>query len=94
MRRYGELTGQRVEGCRFRVLRDDDVHGWLGASPDGLIDGLLAQPGAGEPPFLRHGALIRLLKQVTLLWHTSLIPTEVQSGCDGVCCPVACTCCL
>ena len=49
MRRYGELTGQRVEGCRFRVLRDDDVHGWLGASPDGLIDGLLAQPGAGTP---------------------------------------------
>ena len=48
-RRYGELTGQRVEGCRFRVLRDDDVHGWLGASPDGLIDGLLAQPGAGKP---------------------------------------------
>lgn len=45
--RYGELTGQRVEGCRFSVLRDDDVHGWLGASPDGLIEGLLAQPGAG-----------------------------------------------
>jgi hypothetical protein len=45
--RYAELTGQRVEGCRFRVLRDDDVHGWLGASPDGLIEGLLAQPGAG-----------------------------------------------
>ncbi|KAK9819245.1 hypothetical protein WJX81_006301 [Elliptochloris bilobata] len=49
LQRYGELTGQRVEGCRFRVLRDDDVHGWLGASPDGLIDGLLAQPSTGDP---------------------------------------------
>ena len=38
-----------MEGCRFRVLRDDDVHGWLGASPDGLINGLLAQLGAGTP---------------------------------------------
>ena len=34
---YQELLGCTVEPCRFRVLRDDDVHGWLGASPDGLI---------------------------------------------------------
>lgn len=35
--RYGEITGQAVEECGFRVLRDDVVHGWLGASPDGLL---------------------------------------------------------
>ena len=38
--RYQELLGCAVEPCRFRVLRDDDVHGWLGASPDGLIASL------------------------------------------------------
>jgi len=32
-----------VEPCRFRVLREDDVHGWLGASPDGLIASLTTQ---------------------------------------------------
>ena len=35
--RYGEVTGQVIEECGFRVLRDDAVHGWLGASPDGLV---------------------------------------------------------
>ena len=32
-----------MEPCRFRVLREDDVHGWLGASPDGLIASLTTQ---------------------------------------------------
>lgn len=36
-RRYGEITGQMVEECGFKVLKDDGVHGWLGASPDGLL---------------------------------------------------------
>ncbi|KAL3163183.1 hypothetical protein ABBQ32_009589 [Trebouxia sp. C0010 RCD-2024] len=35
--RYGEITGQMVEECGFKVLKDDGVHGWLGASPDGLL---------------------------------------------------------
>ena len=43
LRRYQELLGCAVEPCRFRVLRDDDVHGWLGASPDGLIASLTTQ---------------------------------------------------
>ena len=43
VRRYQELLGCAVEPCRFRVLRDDDVHGWLGASPDGLIASLTTQ---------------------------------------------------
>lgn len=39
------MTGHDVVACRFRVMRDDDVHGWLGASPDGLVPGLLANSG-------------------------------------------------
>ena len=46
MCRYQELLGCGVEPCRFRVLRDDDVHGWLGASPDGLIASLTTQGAA------------------------------------------------
>ena len=41
--RYQKLLGCAVEPCRFRVLRDDDVHGWLGASPDGLVASLTTQ---------------------------------------------------
>ncbi len=44
-RRYCEVTGHDVVACRFRVMRDDDVHGWLGASPDGLVPGLLTNFG-------------------------------------------------
>lgn len=44
-RRYCEVTGHDVVACRFRVMRDDDVHGWLGASPDGLVPGLLTSSG-------------------------------------------------
>ena len=40
-----QVTGHVIKPCRFAVLRDDEVHGWLGASPDGLIDSLSAQPG-------------------------------------------------
>ena len=43
--RYEQLTGHLVSACRFSVLRDDAVHGWLGASPDGLIDSLAVTPG-------------------------------------------------
>lgn len=45
LERYKAVTGHAVQACRFRVLREDDAHGWLGASPDGLVDGLLASPG-------------------------------------------------
>lgn len=48
-RRYEAETGRRVEGCRFRVPRDDAVHGWLGASPDGLIAALQTAPGGPTP---------------------------------------------
>lgn len=37
---YERLTGQQVESCMFKVKRDDVVHDWLGASPDGLVAGL------------------------------------------------------
>lgn len=37
---YEALTGQGVESCMFKVKRDDVVHDWLGASPDGLVAGL------------------------------------------------------
>ena len=37
---YESLTGQQVESCMFRVKHDDPPHGWLGASPDGLVQGL------------------------------------------------------
>jgi hypothetical protein len=44
-----QATGHIITPCRFAVLRDDEVHGWLGASPDGLIDSFSAQPGASGP---------------------------------------------
>lgn len=37
---YENLTGQKVEPCMFKVKKDDVVHDWLGASPDGLVAGL------------------------------------------------------
>lgn len=37
---YERLTGQQVESCMFKVKKDDVVHDWLGASPDGLVAGL------------------------------------------------------
>ncbi|KAI8106686.1 hypothetical protein M9434_001340 [Picochlorum sp. BPE23] len=37
---YEKLTGQHVESCMFKVKKDDVVHDWLGASPDGLVAGL------------------------------------------------------
>jgi putative phage-type endonuclease len=40
LQQYESLTGQRVESCMFRVKHDDPPHGWLGASPDGLVQGL------------------------------------------------------
>ena len=40
MTAYAAATGQLLSACRFQVLRDDDAHGWLGASPDGLIAGI------------------------------------------------------
>jgi putative phage-type endonuclease len=43
---YAASTGQAVEACMFRAKRDDAPHGWLGASPDGLID-ILGVDGAG-----------------------------------------------
>jgi putative phage-type endonuclease len=42
---YQALTGRSVEACMFKVKHDDPPHGWLGASPDGLIGGL----GVPEP---------------------------------------------
>jgi len=40
---YERLTGHSVEGCMFKVKHDDAPHGWLGASPDGLIGSLVVQ---------------------------------------------------
>jgi hypothetical protein len=40
LQQYEALTGQQVESCMFRVKHDDPPHGWLGASPDGLVQGL------------------------------------------------------
>ena len=49
---YERLTGQQVESCMFKVKKDDVVHDWLGASPDGLVAGLgLQADGRGS-----HGA--------------------------------------
>jgi len=38
--RYGEITGHSIDKCSFKMARDDVVHGWLGASPDGLVQSL------------------------------------------------------
>ncbi|KAL4434638.1 hypothetical protein ABPG77_002761 [Micractinium sp. CCAP 211/92] len=49
---YRAVTGQRIASCMFQVRHDDTVHGWLGASPDGLIESLALDPpasaGAGD----------------------------------------------
>lgn len=43
--RYKELTGNLVEHIAFKIYKEgDDLHGWLGASPDGLIDGRISAP--------------------------------------------------
>ena len=34
----------------FRVKHDDPPHGWLGASPDGLVESLQAQTAGAEAP--------------------------------------------
>jgi len=48
---YERLTGQQVESCMFKVKKDDVVHDWLGASPDGLVAGLGLQASeVGEGP--------------------------------------------
>lgn len=37
--RYKQITGNVVEHMAFKIYKEgDDLHGWLGASPDGLID--------------------------------------------------------
>eukprot|EP00250_Pteridium_aquilinum_P023198 c26390_g1_i1 orf=46-996(+) len=37
--RYQKLTGNIVQSLGFKIYKEgDDVQGWLGASPDGLID--------------------------------------------------------
>ena len=41
---YQALTGQQVESCMFRVKHEDPPHSWLGASPDGLVQGLVINP--------------------------------------------------
>ena len=47
--RYKELTGNIVEHMAFKIYKEgDDLHEWLGASPDGLIDAnLLKSYNAG-----------------------------------------------
>lgn len=38
LQRYTEITGHRVSNLSFKVLGEDGVTSWLGASPDGLVD--------------------------------------------------------
>ena len=48
--RYQEITGLSVQSCSFKMLRDDEVHGWLGASPDGLVEAPQAEHGMFSLP--------------------------------------------
>ncbi|KAK9840347.1 hypothetical protein WJX74_007980 [Apatococcus lobatus] len=57
---YKELTGHAVESCSFKVLREDDVHGWLGASPDGLVDGRIDQSESASEGLQASGAQDRM----------------------------------
>ncbi|KAL0042026.1 hypothetical protein WJX77_001122 [Trebouxia sp. C0004] len=45
--RYGEITGHSIDMCSFKMVRDDEVHGWLGASPDGLVQSLGLEASQG-----------------------------------------------
>lgn len=47
LEQYQAVTGHSVTPCGFQILRDDDVHSWLGASPDGLISGRLGSEAGG-----------------------------------------------
>jgi len=48
LRTYERLTGEKVESCMFKVKKDDVVHDWLGASPDGLVAGLGVEGGEAQ----------------------------------------------
>ena len=50
--RYVEITGHAVQSRSFQTLGDDLVTGWLGASPDGLIEA--TEAAAGTPAPLKH----------------------------------------
>lgn len=65
-----QVTGHVIKPCRFAVLRDDEVHGWLGASPDGLIDSLSAQPGLTPDP----QALVASLSALSMICWPQVIP--------------------
>ncbi len=54
---YERLTGQKVESCMFKVKKDDVVHDWLGASPDGLVAGLGLQDASASKGFSTPGIL-------------------------------------
>ncbi|KAG0558277.1 hypothetical protein KC19_10G015300 [Ceratodon purpureus] len=42
--RYKQLTGNVVEHIAFKIYKEgDELHGWLGASPDGLINASLSR---------------------------------------------------
>lgn len=47
---YQRFTGQDVEACMFRVKHEDPPHSWLGASPDGLVQGLVIPSGTAPAP--------------------------------------------
>ncbi|GAB4816198.1 hypothetical protein N2152v2_003244 [Parachlorella kessleri] len=51
---YELNTGQSIQGCMFQVKHDDMAHGWLGASPDGLIGGLTISNGEPADPATGH----------------------------------------
>lgn len=46
---YEQLAGNSVDGCMFKLKHNDAPHGWLGASPDGLIGSLGVHHPSGQP---------------------------------------------
>lgn len=80
-RRYGEITGQTINECSFKVLKDDEVHSWLGASPDGLV-----QPLGMLAPLICHlhccsgsSTVRHTLKTDALWWCESLMTNGLQA---------------
>ncbi|KAJ7561838.1 hypothetical protein O6H91_03G043400 [Diphasiastrum complanatum] len=52
--RYKELTGNIVQPLGFKIYKEgDELHAWLGASPDGLIEG-------GKDSFFEKGGILEV----------------------------------
>lgn len=73
--RYVDITGQTINECSFKVLKDDEVHGWLGASPDGLVQPLGLLPPLVYDVMSAHLCTIQAYESLTYAQKMRLLST-------------------